>query len=321
MKKRTLGQQGLTVSELGYGSMGTVLAYGPTDDDEATAAIKKAHELGVTFFDTAELYGWGEGEKFLGRAVKDFREDIVIATKFGLTHEFGYDSRPEHIREVINNSLHYLGVDYIDVVYQHRVDPNVPIEEVAAVVKEFIDAGKVKYFGLSEAGPNTIRRAHAVQPVSVVQSEYSLFTREAETLFPVLNELGIGFVPYSPLARGFLTGGLKKPSEYESSDSRSSGDTFPWWQPENFQKNYDIVQKLTAIAESKGASISQLALAWLLAQGDFIVPIPGSRNPQRVAENLAAADLTLTPEDLTAIDTAIGDGPYGDRNNEGVKWD
>lgn len=227
MKERTLGQQGLITSELGYGSMGLVMAYGPTDEDEAASAIRKAHELGVTFFDTAELYGWGDGEKFLGRVVKDFRDEILIATKFGLTREFGYDSRPEHIRQVINNSLDYLGVDYIDVVYQHRVDPNVPIEEVAAVVKEFIDAGKVKYFGLSEAGPNTIRRAHVVQPVSVVQSEYSLFTREVETLFPVLKELGIGFVPYSPLARGFLTGGLKKPSEYDSTDSRNTADNLP----------------------------------------------------------------------------------------------
>ena len=321
MKKRTLGQQGLTVSELGYGSMGLTMAYGPTDEAEAASAIAKAHELGVTFFDTAELYGWGEGEKFLGRAVKDFREEIVIATKFGFTRQYGFDSRPEYVREVIDNSLEFLGVDSIDVVYQHRVDPNVPIEEVAAVVKEFIDAGKVKYFGLSEAGPNTIRRAHAVQPVSVVQTEYSLFTRDAEAIFPVLKELGIGFVPYSPLARGFLTGGLKKPSEYDATDSRNTGAGLPWWQPENFEKNYEIVQKLTAIAESKGASISQLALAWLLAQGDFIFPIPGSRNPKRVAENLAAADLTLTADDLAAIETAIGDGPYGARNSEGVQWD
>lgn len=321
MKERTLGQQGLITSELGYGSMGLVMAYGPTDEDEAASAIRKVHELGVTFFDTAELYGWGDGEKFLGRVVKDFRDEILIATKFGLTREFGYDSRPEHIREVINNSLDYLGVDYIDVVYQHRVDPNVPIEEVAAVVKEFIDAGKVKYFGLSEAGPNTIRRAHVVQPVSVVQSEYSLFTREVETLFPVLKELGIGFVPYSPLARGFLTGGLKKPSEYDSTDSRNTADNLPWWQPGNFEKNYEIVQKLTAVAESKGASISQLALAWLLAQGDFIVPIPGSRSPERVAENLAATELTLTADDLAAIEAAIGDGPSGARNSEGVQWD
>ncbi|WP_100812104.1 MULTISPECIES: aldo/keto reductase [unclassified Microbacterium] len=322
MKKRTLGQQGLTVSELGYGSMGLVMAYGPTDETEATAAIKKAHELGVTLFDTAELYGWGEGEKFLGRAVKHFRDEIAIATKFGFTREFGYDSRPEHVREVIDNSLGYLGVDYIDVIYQHRVDPNVPIEDVAGVVKEFIDSGKVKYFGLSEAGPNTIRRAHAVQPVSVVQSEYSLFTREVETLFPVLNELGIGFVPYSPLARGFLTGSLKKSTaDYDGTDSRNSGAGLPWWQPENFDKNYEIVQRLTAIAVGKAATVSQLALAWLLARGDFIVPIPGSRSPRRVEENLAAARLSLTADDFAAIETAIGDGPYGARNSEGVRWD
>lgn len=190
------------------------------------------------------------------------------------------------------------------------------------MVKEFIDAGKVKYFGLSEAGPNTIRRAHAVQPVSVVQSEYSLFTREVELLFPTLEELGIGFVPYSPLARGFLTGGLKKSTaDYDSTDSRNTGASLPWWQPENFGKNYDIVQRLTGVAEAKGATVSQLALAWLLAQRDYIVPIPGSRNPDRVAENLAAADLALSTDDFAAIETAIGDGPYGARNSEGVQWD
>ncbi|MFC4243397.1 aldo/keto reductase [Gryllotalpicola reticulitermitis] len=324
MKTRTLGRQGLTVSEVGYGAMGLVLGYGPTDEAEATTAITKAHELGVTLFDTAELYGWGEGEKFLGRAVKGFRDEIVLATKFGFTREYGYDSRPEHVREVIDNSLGYLGVDHIDVVYQHRVDPNVPIEDVAGAVKEFIDAGKVSYFGLSEAGPNTIRRAHAVQPVSVVQTEYSLFTREVETVFPTLEELGIGFVPYSPLARGLLTGGLKKSTaDYDSTDSRSSGSgsRLPWWQPGNFERNYDIVQRLTAIAESKGATISQLALAWLLAQRDYIVPIPGTRNAARVAENIAATDLRLNSDDLAAIETAIGDGPYGARNSEGVQWD
>lgn len=322
MRMRTLGQQGLTVSELGYGAMGLVMAYGPTDEQEATAAIHKAYELGVTFFDTAELYGWGEGEKFLGRAVQHVRDDIVIATKFGFNRERGYDSRPERIREVIDTSLINLGVDHIDVMYQHRVDPNVPIEDVAGVVKEFIDAGKVKYFGLSEAGPNTIRRAHAVHPVSVVQSEYSLFTRQSEALFPVLDELGIGFVPYSPLARGFLTGGLKtSPAEYDGTDSRNSGAGLPWWRPGNFEKNADIVQQLTVVAHAGGATIAQLALAWLLAQGDAIVPIPGSRNPARVAENLAAAELTLTAEHMAQVETAIGDGPYGERNSEGVRWD
>lgn len=209
MQKRTLGQQGLTTSAIGYGSMGIHMAYGAADAEGGASAIQRAYDLGVTFFDTAELYGWGENEKVVGRAVKPFRDDVVIATKFGFTHDYGYDSRPEHIREVVENSLRYLGTDHIDVLYQHRVDPNVPIEDVAGTVKELIDAGKVKYFGLSEAGPETMRRAHAVQPVSVLQTEYSLFEREVEVLFPVLNELGIGFVPYSPLGRGFLTGTAK----------------------------------------------------------------------------------------------------------------
>ena len=321
MQQRTLGQQGLTTSAIGYGSMGITMGYGPTDEEESIAAIRQAHDLGVTMFDTAELYGWGEGEKILGRAIKGFRDDVVIASKFGFTPEFGFDSRPEHIREVINNSLRYLDVDYIDLYYQHRVDPEVPIEDVAGTVKEFIDAGKITYFGLSEAGPNTIRRAHAVQPVSVLQTEYSLFTRDIEAVFPTLDELGIGFVPYSPLARGFLTGGVKPADQYDPTDGRSYGAVLPWWEPGNFEKNYEIVQRLTAIAEAKGATVAQLALAWLLAQGDHIVPIPGSRNPGRVAENVAAVDLELGAADLEAITAAISDGPYGARNTEGVTWD
>ena len=321
MQQRTLGQQGLTVSALGYGAMGITLGYGPSDEQQGIAAIRRAHELGVTFFDTAERYGWGENEKVLGRAIKDFRDEVVIASKFGLTPDRGPDSRPEHIREVIDNSLKNLGVDYVDLYYQHRVDPTVPIEDVAATVKEFIDAGKVKYFGLCEVGPNTIRRAHAVQSVSVVQIEYSLFAREVEELFPVLADLGIGLVPYSPLARGFLTGGVMPSDQYASTDFRSMEDLFPWWVPGNFEKNYEIVEKLTAIATGKGATLSQLALAWLLAQGDHIVPIPGSRNPQRVEENVAAAQLTLTSDDHSAIVDAIGDGPYGARNTESVQWD
>jgi aryl-alcohol dehydrogenase-like predicted oxidoreductase len=321
-QQRTLGHQGLAVSALGYGAMGIHLAYGPSDTQQGIAAIQRAYDLGVTFFDTAELYGWGENEKVVGRAIKGFRDDVVIASKFGFTPDFGLDSRPEHIREVINNSLRNLDVDYIDLYYQHRVDPTVPIEDVAGTVKEFIDAGKVQYFGLSEAGPNTIRKAHAVQPVSVLQTEYSLFAREVEELFPILDELGIGFVPYSPLARGFLTGAVKPSDQYDATDARANGAPgFPWWQRGNFEKNYDITQELTRIAAGKDATLSQLALAWLLAQGEHIVPIPGSRNPKRVEENLAAADLNLTPDDLDAITAAIGDGPYGSRNTEGVTWD
>lgn len=318
MQHRTLGQQGLTVSAIGYGAMGITSFYGESDDDGA-AAIQRAYDLGVTFFDTAEMYGWGEGEKILGQAIKGFRDEVVIASKFGFTPEMGRDSRPEHIRTVINNSLSNLRVDHIDLYYQHRVDPDVPIEEVAGTVKEFIDAGKVKYFGLSEAGPATMRRAHAVQPVSVLQTEYSLFAREVEELFPVLDELGIGLVPYSPLARGFLSGGVRPADQYDPGDLRAVA--FPWWSAENFAGNYDIVQRLTAVAGNKGVSLSQLALAWLLAQGEHIVPIPGSRNPHRVAANVAAAEVQLTVDDMAAIRSAIGDGPYGARGREAVVWE
>ncbi|MBU2664858.1 aldo/keto reductase [Actinoplanes bogorensis] len=290
--------------------MGLHLAYGPGDEQEGIAAIRRAHELGVTFFDTAELYGWGENEKAVGRAVAGFRDEIVIATKFGFTRDFGFDSRPDHIREVVENSLRYLGVDTIDVLYQHRVDPTVPIEDVAGTVKEFIDAGKVRYFGLSEAGPSTIRQAHAVQPVSVLQTEYSLFERDVEQLLPVLDELGIGFVPYSPLGRGFLTGAAKPADQYTEGDMRR---TDPRWQPGNYEKNLDAVRRLTALAESKGATVSQLALAWLLTRGEHIVPIPGTRSVRRVEENTGAADVKLTDADLAAIDEILPDGGFGER--------
>jgi aryl-alcohol dehydrogenase-like predicted oxidoreductase len=315
MEKRTLGQQGLETSALGYGAMGISLAYGPGDEQEGIATIQKAHEMGVTFFDTAELYGWGENEKIVGRAVRDFRDEIVIATKFGFTREYGNDSRPQHIREVLDNSLRYLGVDHVDVLYQHRVDPAVPIEDVAGTVKEFIDAGKVKYFGLSEAGPETIRKAHAVQPVSVLQTEYSLFERDVESIFPTLSELGIGFVPYSPLGRGFLTGSAKPADEYDPTDMRR---TDPRWQPGNFEKNVEATRQLIELAESKGATVAQLALAWLLAQGEHIVPIPGTRSPQRLAENVGAVDLTLTEADLARVDEILPTGGFGARYAGGV---
>jgi aryl-alcohol dehydrogenase-like predicted oxidoreductase len=315
MQKRTLGQQGLETSALGYGAMGISLAYGPGDEQEGIATIQKAHDLGVTLFDTAELYGWGENEKIVGRAVKDFRDEIVIATKFGFTREYGNDSRPEHIREVVENSLRYLGVDHIDVMYQHRVDPDVPIEDVAGTVKEFIDAGKIKYFGLSEAGPETIRRAHAVQPVSVLQTEYSLFERDVESIFPTLTELGIGFVPYSPLGRGFLTGSAKPAGEYDETDMRR---TDPRWQPGNYEKNLDATRQLTELASSKGGTVAQLALAWLLAQGEHIVPIPGTRSPQRLEENLGAVDFSLTADDLAKIAQILPTGGFGARYAGGM---
>jgi aryl-alcohol dehydrogenase-like predicted oxidoreductase len=314
MQNRTLGRQGLTVSAIGYGAMGINLAYGPSDEQEGIATIRRAHELGVTLFDTAELYGWGENEKVLGKAVAGFRDEVVIATKFGFTHEYGFDSRPEHIREVVENSLRNLGVDTIDVLYQHRVDPTVPIEDVAGAVKEFIDAGQVKYFGLSEAGPETIRKAHAVHPVSVLQTEYSLFERDVEELRPTLDELGIGLVAYSPLGRGFLTGTAKPAAEYDETDMRRHD---PRWEPGNFEQNLDAVRWLTDLAASKNASVAQLALAWLLAQGEHIVPIPGTRTPQRVEENVGAAELTLTPTDLERIADILPTGGFGARYVKG----
>lgn len=315
MQTRTLGTQGLTTSAIGYGSMGISMAYGAADAEGGSSAIQCAYDLGMTFFDTAELYGWGENEKVVGQAVKSFRDEVVIATKFGFTHDLGFDSRPEHIREVVDNSLRYLGMDHVDVLYQHRVDPNVPIEDVAGTVKELIDGGKVKYFGLSEAGPETMRRAHAVQPVSVLQTEYSIFEREVEVLFPVLDELGIGFVPYSPLGRGFLTGSAKPASEYEETDMRS------WdarWQPGNFEANVEATRQLTELAVTKDATVAQLALAWLLAQGEHIVPIPGTRSAKRVEENIGAADLNLTEADLTRIKEILPTGGFGSRYPEGM---
>ncbi|MFF3442030.1 aldo/keto reductase [Streptosporangium sp. NPDC002721] len=324
MRQRNLGQQGLTVSELGYGAMGISLAYGPSDEKEGAATIRRAHDLGVTFFDTAELYGQGENERIVGAALAPVRDEVVIATKFGFdftgTRKSGVDSRPEHIREVVDNSLRHLGVDVIDVLYQHRVDPDVPIEDVAGTVGEFIDAGKVRYLGLSEAGENTIRRAHAVRPVSVLQTEYSLFERDVERLFPVLRELGIGFVPYSPLGRGFLTGQAKPGAEYDPGDMRSWDARF---QPGNYEKNVEATRGLTELAATKDATVAQLALAWLLAQGDDIVPIPGTRNPRRLEENVAAVGLTLDDTDLKRVAEILPDGGFGARYPEGMlpAWD
>ncbi|MEV2211026.1 aldo/keto reductase [Streptomyces sp. NPDC050997] len=323
MQNRTLGSQGLEVSAIGYGAMGLTMAYGPTDEAAGVAALRRAHDLGVTFFDTAEMYGWGTGsnEILVGTAVRDFRDDVVLATKFGVDmsvppEQIGgaLNSRPDNIRKVADNSLRYLGVDHIDVFYQHRVDPEVPIEEVAGTVKELIDAGKVKYFGLSEAGPETIRKAHAVQPVSVLQTEYSLFERDVEQLFPTLDDLGIGFVAYSPLGRGFITGTAKPADQYEATDIRNVD---PRWQPGNFEKNVEAVDRLAELAAAKGATVSQLALAWLLTRGEHIVPIPGTRSPKRIEENTGAADLTLTQADLKAIDEILPHGGFGARYADG----
>ena len=310
MEKRQLGWNGPEVSAIGYGAMGVSVAYGDSDEAQGVEAIRFAFEQGVTFFDTAAVYGWGENEKIVGRAVKGFRDEIVIASKFGFTEDWGIDSRPHFIRELTDRSLRNLGVDHIDILYQHRVDPNVPIEDVAGVVKDLILSGKVKYFGMSEAGPETIRRAHAVQPVTVLQTEYSVFEREVEAIFPTLRELGIGFVPYSPLGRGFLTGEVKPAAEYGENDLRRSD---PRWQPGNFEKNKAAVEQLTVLATSKGATVSQLALAWLLAQGDDIVPIPGTRRKARLAENIGSAALQLTTEDLAGITAILPEGAAGAR--------
>jgi aryl-alcohol dehydrogenase-like predicted oxidoreductase len=319
MQQRRLGTQGLETSALGLGTMGMTMAYGTAqnDDGKSIATIRRAFALGVTLFDTAELYGGGTGtnEQLLGTAVRDFRSEVALATKFGFDMSdptfAGRDSRPEHIREVTENSLRHLQTDYIDLLYQHRTDPDVPIEEVAGAVKELIDAGKVRYFGLSEAGPDTIRRAHAVQPVSALQTEYSIFEREVEPeILPVLRELGIGFVPYSPLGRGFLTSTIMPASEYPADDMRS------WdarWQGENYTRNKAAVDALTELATSKDMTVTQLALAWLLAQGQDIVPIPGTRSETRLAENVGAADVELSGADLARVQEILPEGSYGSR--------
>lgn len=310
MQKRKLGESGLEVSAIGLGCMGLSFGYGqPTDRQEAVALIRAAVEHGVTFFDTAEVYGPYTNEEVVGEALAPFREQVVIATKFGFKPDpadgprwVGLDSRPEHIREVAEASLKRLGVDAIDLFYQHRVDPEVPIEDVAGAVKELIREGKVKHFGLSEAGVQTIRRAHAVQPVTALQSEYSLWWRrpEAEVL-PTLEELGIGFVPYSPLGKGFLTGKMDETTAFDSTDFRN---ILPRFTPEARKANQALVTLLGQIAKRKQATPAQIALAWLLAQKPWIVPIPGTTKLHRLEENVGAAGVELTPDDLTEIDSA-----------------
>lgn len=313
LPRRRLGRNGPVVSAIGYGAMGITDFYGPDSTNDGVKTIRHAHAIGVTFFDTAELYGWGDNERIVGKALAPVREDVVIATKFGWTREYGYNSRPEHIRKVLDNSLRCLGVEYVDVLYQHRVDPEVPIEDVAGTVKDLIDAGKVGHFGLSEAGPETIRRAHAVQPVAMLQTEYSLFERDVEAVFPVLRELGIGFVPYSPLGRGFLTGSAKPAADYDKSDMRSFD---PRWQPGAFEQNVEAVRQLTLLAQARGIKVSQLALAWLLAQGDHIVPIPGTRSIARLDENVGAAHVELSADDLADIARILPSGGFGARYPE-----
>jgi aryl-alcohol dehydrogenase-like predicted oxidoreductase len=314
MQKRKLGKSGLEVSALGLGCMGMSFSYGPPKDtQEMTSLLRAAAERGITFFDTAEVYGPFLNEELVGEALAPFRGQVVIATKFGFDLNPGLDprgmkglpglnSRPEHIKQVAESSLKRLKVDAIDLFYQHRVDPDVPIEDVAGAVKDLIREGKVKHFGLSEAGAQTIRRAHTVQPVTAVQSEYSLWTRGPEKeVLPALEELGIGFVPYSPLGKGFLTGKIDESTAFDSSDFRN---ILPRFTPEARKANQALVDLLGAIAQRKRATPAQIALAWLLAQKPWIAPIPGTTKLARLEENIAAAAVELTPEDLAEIDTA-----------------
>jgi len=305
MQKRQLGSSGLEVSAIGLGCMGMTYGYGPPADKQAMIAlIRSAVELGVTFFDTAESYGPFTNEELVGEALAPFRGRVVIATKFGFSFGAtrGLNSRPEHIREVAEASLKRLKVDAIDLFYQHRVDPNVPIEDVAGAVKGLIQQGKVKHFGLSEAGATTIRRAHAVEPVTALQSEYSLWTRDPEAeVLPTLEELEIGFVPWSPLGAGFLTGKIDATTKFDASDFRAR---YPRFTPEARNANMALVDLLGDIAKRKKATPAQIAIAWLLTQKPWIVPIPGTTRRARVEENIGAAEIELTPDDLRQIDGA-----------------
>ncbi len=308
MKARKLGKIGLEVSAIGLGCMGMSFAYGPASDKrEMIKLIRSAVEYGVTFFDTAEAYGPYTNEELVGEALAPYRDKVVIATKFGFSFkdgkEAGLDSRPEHIREAVDGSLKRLKIETIDLLYQHRVDPNVPIEEVAGAVKELIQEGKVKHWGLSEAGVQTIRRAHKIHPLTAVQSEYSMWWRRPEEeLLPTLEELGIGFVPFSPLGKGFLTGRLDKNSKFNSNDFRS---VVPRFKPENLDTNQALVDLISGIAAEKNATSAQIALAWLLAQKPWIVPIPGTTKQERMVENLGAANIKLAPEELRGINSAL----------------
>jgi len=312
MDKRILGSGGLEVSALGFGCMGMSQSFGPNPGDrgQMISLLRAAVDLGVTFFDTAEVYGPFVNEELVGEALAPVRDQVVIATKFGFAfdgqgRQTGLSSRPDHIRQAVDGSLRRLGTEWIDLLYQHRVDPQVPIEDVAGAVGELIAAGKVRHFGLSEAGARTIRRAHAVYPVTALQSEYSLFWREPEEqIIGVLAELGIGLVPFSPLGRGFLTGRIDRATEFGKGDIRA---TLPRFTAEARAANQALVDLLGRIAEDKKATPAQVALAWLLAQRPWIVPIPGTRRPERLEENLGALEVHLTPADLASIDDAAAE--------------
>ena len=322
MQTRALGREGLTVSPLGLGCMGMSWAYGTPDENEAVATIHRAIELGVTFLDTAEVYGPYENEKLVGRAIKGKRDKVVIATKFGFKIDptqrpaiTGTDSRPENVKAVADASLKRLGIEHIDLFYQHRVDRDVPIEETVGAMADLVKAGKVRFLGLSEAGANTIRRAHKVHPLSALQSEYSLWERNVEDdILPVLRELGIGLVPYSPLGRGFLTGTAKRAEEYSEDDYRRQE---PRLQGANFDANMRLVEAVKAVADEKKATPRQIALAWLLAQGPDVVPIPGTQRRRYLEENAKAASITLSKQDLEHLGRAApAGGTAGPRYHE-----
>jgi aryl-alcohol dehydrogenase-like predicted oxidoreductase len=321
VNERDLGDQGLRVSELGLGCMGMSEFYGTTDEDESIATIRRAIELGVTFIDTADMYGPFTNEKLVGKAIAGRRDEVVLATKFGNERRedgswIGVNGKPEYVRSACDASLERLGIDHIDLYYQHRVDPEVPIEETVGAMRELVDAGKVRYLGLSEAAPETIRRANSVHPISALQSEYSLFTRDVEEeILPTLRELGIGFVAYSPLGRGFLTGRWKSVEDMPEGDTRAA--RFPRFEEENFRKNLELVERVKEIAAEKNATPGQLALVWLLHQGEDIVPIPGTKRRKYLEENAAATEITLTDEDLVRIEEAMPKGSVaGDRYYE-----
>jgi aryl-alcohol dehydrogenase-like predicted oxidoreductase len=307
MEQRKLGTQGLEVSAIGLGCMGMSEFYGPSDEDESLATIDRALEIGVNFLDTADMYGRGENEKLVGRAIANRRDEVVLATKFGIVRSDDPTARsvsghPDYVREAVDASLGRLGTDHIDLYYQHRVDPDVPIEETVGAMAEAVETGKVRFLGLSEAAPETIRRAHETHPISALQTEFSLWEREPlEEIIPTCRELGIGFVPYSPLGRGFLTGRFASSSDFGEGDFRGND---PRMGEENFERNLTIVETVKRIAEGKDATPAQIALAWVLAKGDDIAPIPGTRKPSRVEENAAAAAIELDEAELRELDAA-----------------
>jgi aryl-alcohol dehydrogenase-like predicted oxidoreductase len=311
MINRTLGIAGPQVSQLGLGCMGMSEFYGATDEGESIATIHRALDLGVTFLDTSDAYGPFTNEELVGRAVRGRRDDVVIATKFGLLRSDdpnfrGVSGRPEYVRSACDASLRRLGVDHIDVYFQHRVDPDTPVEETWGAMRELVDAGKVRYLGISEASAGTLRRAHSVHPVTALQTEYSLFARDPEDdLLPTCRELGVGFVAYSPLGRGFLTGQIRTPEDFAPDDYRRSS---PRFMGENFERNLELVERVFEIAAEKDVTPSQLALAWLLRQGDDIVPIPGTKRVRYVEENLAATEIELSVEDMARIEEAAPRG-------------